>query len=101
MYEVSTRSCAILTREVRWIDTTISNLPTFDGMNPLESFLEEFESSVPTQQRLLEMDETLKSTPKIWWGTHKKYISEWVQCRTLMIMRFSAQVEGCKVRYIG
>jgi hypothetical protein len=60
MYEVSTRICARLTREVRWIDTTVSNLPTFDGLNPLETFLLEFEESVPIQQRFLVMDETLK-----------------------------------------
>ena len=39
MYEVSTRRCATLTREVHWIDTIVSNLPTFDGLNPLETFL--------------------------------------------------------------
>jgi hypothetical protein len=49
MYEVSTRRCARLTREVLWIDTTVSNLPSFDGLNPLETFLSYFEKSVPTQ----------------------------------------------------
>jgi hypothetical protein len=63
MYEVSTRRCARLTREVCWIDTIVSNLPTFDGLNPLETFLSYFEESVPIQQRLLVMDEALKSTP--------------------------------------
>jgi hypothetical protein len=43
MYEVSTRICARLSKEVRWIDTTLSNLPTFDGLNPLETFLLDFE----------------------------------------------------------
>jgi hypothetical protein len=45
------------------------------------------------------MDEALKATQTIWWGTHKNNITEWVQCRTLMTTRFSAQVEGCEVRY--
>jgi hypothetical protein len=94
MYEVSTRRCARLTREVRWIGTTVSNLPTFDGLNPLETFLLDFEESVPMQQIFLAMDEALKSTPAIWWGTHKKNITEWVQCHTLMTTWFSAQVEG-------
>jgi hypothetical protein len=52
MYEVSIRRCARLTREVRWIGTIVSNLPTLDGMNPLENFLLQFETSVPTQKRL-------------------------------------------------
>jgi hypothetical protein len=63
MYEVSTRRCARLTREVRWIGTTVSNLPTFDGLNHLEAFLMEFEEIVPIQQRLLALDEALKATP--------------------------------------
>jgi hypothetical protein len=47
------------------------------------------------------MDEALKETPTRWWGTHKNNIADWVQCRTLMTARFSAQVEGCEVRYTG
>jgi hypothetical protein len=84
MYEISTRRCVRLTREVHWISTTVSNLPTFDDLNPLETFVLEFEASVPTQQILLEMDEALKETPTRWWGTHKNNITDWVQCRTLM-----------------
>jgi hypothetical protein len=99
MYEASTRRCARLTREVHWIDIIVSNLPTFDGLNPLEAFLSDFEESVPTQQSFLAMDESLKATPSRWLGTHKSNIIDWVQCRTLMIARFSAQVEGCEVLY--
>jgi hypothetical protein len=101
MYEVSTRRCARLTREVHWISTIVSKLPTFDGINNLETFLSKFEESVPMQQRLLVMDETLKATPTRWWGTHKSNIIDWVQCCTLMTTWFSTQVEGYEVRYIG
>jgi hypothetical protein len=76
MYEVSTGRCARLAREVHWIETTVSNLPTFDGINPLETFLSNLEESVPMQQRLLVMDEALKATPKIWWGAHKSNITD-------------------------
>jgi hypothetical protein len=76
MYEVSTRRCVRLTREVHWIGTIVSNLPTFDGLNPLENFFSKFETSVPTQQRLLAMDEAMKSTPVRWWGTHKSNITD-------------------------
>jgi hypothetical protein len=99
MHEVSTRRCAILTKEVCWIGTEVSNLPTFDGLNNLETFLFEFGGIVPVQQRLLELDEALKSTLARWWGRHKKNIVGWVQCRTLLTVRFSDQIEGCEVRY--
>jgi hypothetical protein len=38
MYEVSTRRCSILTREVRWIGTTVSKLPTVGHYNCLIDF---------------------------------------------------------------
>jgi hypothetical protein len=53
MYELSTRRCAILTREVHWIGTTVSNFPTFDDLNHLEPFLLDFEEIVPTQKIFL------------------------------------------------
>jgi hypothetical protein len=84
MYEVSIRRCARLTREVRWIGKTLSNLPSFDGLNPLEVFLSDFEPRVPTQQRFLTMDEALKATPARWWGKHKRNITDWVQCCNMM-----------------
>jgi hypothetical protein len=43
MYEAYAQRCARLTREVHWIDTKVSNFPTFDGLNHLETFLIEFE----------------------------------------------------------
>jgi hypothetical protein len=98
MYEVSTRICVILTREVCWIGTKVSNLPTFDGLNPLKTFFSDFEESLQMQQRLLVMDEAPKATTTRWWGTHKNNITKWVQCRTLMTTWFLAQVEGCEVR---
>jgi hypothetical protein len=49
-------------------------LPTFDGLNHLETFLSDFEEIVPVQQRLLALDEALKETPTRWWGTHKNNI---------------------------
>jgi hypothetical protein len=57
MYEVSTWRCARLTKVVRWIGIEVSNLPTFDGLNNLETFLFEFEGIVPIQQRLLSLYE--------------------------------------------
>jgi hypothetical protein len=75
MYEVFMWRCAILTREVRWIGTKVSKLPTFDGLNNLETFLSEFEEIVQVQQRLLELDEALKAMRMRWWGTHKNNIA--------------------------
>ena len=84
MYEFYARRCARLTREVRWVGTEVSHMPTFDGLNHLETSFSEFEEIVPVQQLLLALDESLKATPSRWWGTHKNNIAKWVQCHTLM-----------------
>jgi hypothetical protein len=76
-------------------------MSTLDGLNHLETFLLEFEEIVPVQQSLLALDEALKETTTRWWGTHKKNIAEWVQCLTLMIVRFSDQGKGCELQYMG
>jgi hypothetical protein len=99
MYEVSTRRCARLTREVHWIGTIVINLPTFDGLYPLEAFLSNFETSVLIQKILLAMDEALKATPSRWWGTDKSNIIYWTHCQTLMTTWFSTQEVSCEVRY--
>jgi hypothetical protein len=99
MYEVSTQRCARLTKAVQWIGTEVSNLPTFYGLNNLETFPFEFEGIVPIQQRLLALDEALKAMSYRWWKTHNKNIVEWVQCHTFFTMPFSDQNEGCEVRY--
>ena len=59
--------CARLTKALCWIGIEVRNLPTFDGLNNLETFLFEFEGIVPVQQRLLALDEALKETPTRWW----------------------------------
>jgi hypothetical protein len=84
MYEVSMRRYARLTREFHWISTRVNNFPTFDGLIHLEAFLLDFEEIVPTPQRLLAMDEALKSTLVRLWGTHNNNITDWVQYRTLI-----------------
>jgi hypothetical protein len=81
--------------------TKVSNFPTFDGLNHLETFLLEFEEILPVQQRFLALDEALKATLARWWGTQNKNIVKWVQCRTLMTVHFDDQIEGCEVRYMG
>jgi hypothetical protein len=93
--------CAILTKAIHWIGTKVSNVPTFDGLNNIETFIFEFEGIVPVQQRLLALDEALKEIPTRWWGTHKNHITNWVQCPTLFTVCFSNQVEGCEFRYTG
>ena len=69
--------CAIITLSVRWVGTEASELPTYEGLPNLASFLTEFEEKVIEHQRLSTLDYVLKATPAKWWVTHKESISEW------------------------
>jgi hypothetical protein len=57
-------------------------VPTFDGLNHLETFLLEFEEIVPVQQRLLALDEALKEMPQDG-GGHTK-ITSWSGCNVAL-----------------
>ena len=59
-----------------------------NGLSELSGFLNEFEEKVFEPQRLLALEEALKSTPACWWMTHKQTIHEWAQCQRLMMVCF-------------
>jgi hypothetical protein len=68
----------------------------------LETFLTQYEDAVLENQRLLELDLSLKATPARWWGAHKETITDWYQCKWLLHIRFGAeQKDKKKHRYDG
>jgi hypothetical protein len=60
-----------------WIGSEVREPPNFYGMDDLEEFLMKFELELVESQRLPVLDITLKSTPTIWWGTHKEKVNNW------------------------
>lgn len=68
--------------------TEVCDLPFNDGLGNINTFIEEYEEHVPQCQRLLAMDITLRATLARWWGTHKKNIGTWQECRRLIWIRF-------------
>ena len=73
-----------ITRSVRQVETEDRELPTYEGIPNLVIFLTEFEGLVIESQRLSSLDHVLKATPSRWWGTHKQFKIECLQCRRLM-----------------
>ena len=76
-------------------------LPTYEGLPNLATFLSEFEGLVIELQHLFALDYVLKATPARWWGTHKQSISKWPQCRRLLEVRFSEEVNVMSQKYTG
>ena len=101
MHEVSMRRCARITRSVRQVGADASDLPRYEGLPNLASFLAKFEAKVMESQRLSALDFVLKAMPAKWWGTHKQSISEWSQCRRLLEIIFGEQISCNDRKYLG
>ena len=82
------------------MENDLRELPTYEGLPNLATFLSEFEGLVTESQRFSALDHVLKATPSRWWETHKKSISEWTHCKRLMEARFSEEVTTVSYKYI-
>ena len=71
LHEVSMRRCARVTRSVQWVENELRELPTYEGLPNLVTFLTKFEGLVAESQCLSALDHVLKDTPARWWGAHK------------------------------
>ena len=95
------RRCARITRSMQWVENELREIPTYEGLPKLATFLTEFESLVTKLQHLSTIDHVLKATPARWWGTHKQFITEWPQCKRLMEVIFGKEVLTMSHKYIG
>jgi len=62
---------------ISWIGSEVCELPHYDGLTDIATFLVEFENVVVEQQRLLALDVALRTTPMRLWATHKTSIQDW------------------------
>ena len=53
-------------KSVQWVGTEVCDLPTYEGLPNLESFLTKFEEKQYEPQWLLALDVALKDTPARW-----------------------------------
>ena len=60
-----------------WIVTVVYDIPTYEGLPNLASFISEFKYRVSKLQHLLELEEALNATPTIWWDAHKTSTKKW------------------------
>ena len=99
MHEVSMRKCARITRSVWRIGIEANELPTYEGLPNLASLLTKFEEKFTEQQCLSALDFVLKATHTIWWVAHKESISEWPQCRRLLLISFRQEINYTSQMY--
>ena len=66
------------------MSSEVRNLPTYDGLNDVDVFLDAFEREVPKKQHFEALDWALRTMPTRWWGTHKCSFDDWRECRRMM-----------------
>jgi len=81
--------------------TKVCGFPFYDGLGNINTFIRGYGRWVPKSQRLLALDQALRATPARWWGTHKKNIGDWKQCRELMWVRFGRVEIELVDKYVG
>ena len=86
------RRCTRVTGSMLRVENELHELPTYEGLPNLVTFLTEFEEILMESQCLSTLDNALKAMPSRWWGAHKKSITDWPQCRRLMEVIFDSQV---------
>ena len=66
------------------VSTKVRDLPTYDGLNEVDTFLDAFEREVLEKQRFQALDWVLHAMSVRWWGTHKGSFEYWHECRRMM-----------------
>jgi hypothetical protein len=56
LHEVSQGRCPTITKELRWIASEVSTVPTFDGLSDIQLFLNQYEEKIPPEKRLEVLD---------------------------------------------
>lgn len=73
-----------MTHSLHCVSSKEINLPTYDALNEVDTFLDAFDRKVPKKQRFHALDWVLRATPTRWWGTHKGIFDDWHECRRMM-----------------
>ena len=77
-----------MTRSLRYKSTEVRDLPTYDGLSELDTFLNKFEREVLEKQRFHALDWVLRATPVRWWNMPKGSYDDWHECMGMMGLRF-------------
>ena len=81
-------NCDMMTRSLHCVSTEVRDLPTYDGLNEIDTFLNKFEREVLEKKFFLALVWVLPATSARWWGMHKRSFDDWHVCRRLMHTQF-------------
>ena len=84
LHEVITLNCNMMTQSMRCMSTEVRDMPTYDGLNEVDTFLDAFERKVLEKKRFQALDWVMCATSTRWQGTHKGSFDDWRECSRMM-----------------
>lgn len=88
LHEVTTLNCNMMTRSLRCVLIKVRDLPTYDGLSEVDTFLNKFKREVLKKQCFQALDCVLCTMPERWWGMHKGSFDNWHECMRMMCLWF-------------
>jgi len=61
----------MMTLSLHYVSTKVRDLPTYDGLNEVDTILDAFEREVLEKQHFQALYSVLRATLTRWWGMHK------------------------------
>lgn len=77
-------NCNVMIRSLNCVLIEVRDLPTYDGLNKVDTFLDKFEREVPENKYFKALNLVLRTTPARWWGMNKGSFEDWHECRRMM-----------------
>lgn len=77
-----------MTQSMHCVSSKVINLPTYDGLNDVDVFLNAFEKEVPEKQRFEDLDWALRAMLARWLGTQEGRFDDWHECRRVIKTNF-------------
>jgi len=74
----------MMTRSLCRVSIEVRDLPTYDGLSEVDTFLYKFETKVLEKKCFQALDWVLRTTLARWWGTQKGSFNNWCECRRMM-----------------
>lgn len=90
-----------MTRSLRCVSTKVRDIPTYDGLGEVDSFLDRFERKVTKKKRFQALNWVLRATTARWWGTHRRRFEDWRACRKMLRSRFGKPIVRLADKYNG
>jgi len=85
-------NCNMMTRSLCCVSTEVRDLPTYDGLGEVNSFLDRLKREMPERQCFQALNCVLRAMAMWWWGIHRRSFEDWCTCRKMLHPQFEKPI---------